>query len=237
MATDIDLFSSRGVDWSMSRSGNCWDNAIMESIFSSLKTERIGKKVYRSRTQAKADVFDYIESFYNPSSRQHLREPSRSRQCRSRDLATARRSYRQFPRSRGLRRHRRQVAARSGEALPVPRNPGLPCRTALHRTGGIAARWLYFLTGHASTAMIWAGLVLFTEKRARRGVSALHHMTGQITIAAAAGNIIACAAHLHGQQLLSSDIEDRRSMATSIYFLIWLLSLIHAGARPWQEYR
>jgi putative transposase len=43
------------------------NNAAMESFFSSLKTERIGKKVYRTRAQAKADVFDYIECFYTPS--------------------------------------------------------------------------------------------------------------------------------------------------------------------------
>lgn len=59
------LMADNGVTRSMSRSGNCWDNAAMESFFSSLKTERIGKKVYRSRAQAKADVFDYIECFYN----------------------------------------------------------------------------------------------------------------------------------------------------------------------------
>ena len=53
----------------MSRSGNCWDNAAMESFFSSLKTERIRRKVYRSRDQARADVFDYIERFYNPTRR------------------------------------------------------------------------------------------------------------------------------------------------------------------------
>ena len=41
----------------------------MESFFSSLKTERIGKKIYRTRAQAKADVFDYIECFYNPTRR------------------------------------------------------------------------------------------------------------------------------------------------------------------------
>jgi putative transposase len=49
----------------MSRSGNVWDNAAMESFFSSLKTERIRSKVYRTRDEARADVFDYIESFYN----------------------------------------------------------------------------------------------------------------------------------------------------------------------------
>ena len=60
------LMADNGVACSMSRSGNVWDNAAMESFFSSLKTERIGKKVYRSRDAARADVFDYIERFYNP---------------------------------------------------------------------------------------------------------------------------------------------------------------------------
>lgn len=63
------LMMDNGVTCSMSRSGNCWDNAAMESFFSSLKTERIRRKVYRSRDQARADVFDYIERFYNPTRR------------------------------------------------------------------------------------------------------------------------------------------------------------------------
>ena len=41
----------------------------MESFFSSLKTERIGKRIYRTRDQARADVFDYVEGFYNPTRR------------------------------------------------------------------------------------------------------------------------------------------------------------------------
>jgi len=45
-------------------------NAAMESLFSSLKTERTARKIYRSRDEAKADVFDYIERFYN-SKRRH----------------------------------------------------------------------------------------------------------------------------------------------------------------------
>ena len=53
----------------MSRSGNVWDNAALESFFSSLKTERTAHKVYRTRNQARADVFDYIERFYNPRRR------------------------------------------------------------------------------------------------------------------------------------------------------------------------
>jgi len=50
---------------SMSRRGNCWDNAVVESFFSSLKKERIKKRVYKTRDLARADIFDYIEAFYN----------------------------------------------------------------------------------------------------------------------------------------------------------------------------
>ncbi|WP_086011715.1 IS3 family transposase [Sphingomonas sp. PAMC 26621] len=63
------LMADNGVTCSMSRSGNVWDNAAMESFFSSLKTERIARKTYRTRNQARQDVFDYIERFYNPTRR------------------------------------------------------------------------------------------------------------------------------------------------------------------------
>jgi len=63
------LMLDQGITCSMSRSGNVWDNAAMESFFSSLKTERIARKVYRSRDAARADVLDYIERFYNPTRR------------------------------------------------------------------------------------------------------------------------------------------------------------------------
>lgn len=55
---------------SMSRRGNCWDNAVAESFFSSLKKERIKKRIYKTRDMARADIFDYIEMFYN-SNRRH----------------------------------------------------------------------------------------------------------------------------------------------------------------------
>ena len=61
--------ADNGVTCSMSRAGNVWDNAAMESFFSSLKTERTARKTYRTRDQAKTDVFDYIERFYNPRRR------------------------------------------------------------------------------------------------------------------------------------------------------------------------
>ena len=63
------LMTDHGVTCSMSRAGNVWDNAVMESFFSSLKTERTARKTYRTRNEAKADVFDYIECFYNPRRR------------------------------------------------------------------------------------------------------------------------------------------------------------------------
>lgn len=63
------LLADHGITCSMSRSGNVWDNAAMESFFSSLKTERCARKVYQTRDDARADVFDYIERFYNPRRR------------------------------------------------------------------------------------------------------------------------------------------------------------------------
>ena len=63
------LLAGNGINCSMSRAGNVWDNSAMESFFSSLKTERTARKVYRTRDQARADVFDYIERFYNPRRR------------------------------------------------------------------------------------------------------------------------------------------------------------------------
>ena len=63
------LLMEQGITCSMSRADAVWDNSAMESFFSSLKTERTARKVYRTREQARADVFDYIERFYNPTRR------------------------------------------------------------------------------------------------------------------------------------------------------------------------
>jgi putative transposase len=59
-----------GIQGSMSRKGNCWDNAVAESFFGSLKKERVYSKSYKTRSQAKSDIVDYIEMFYN-SFRRH----------------------------------------------------------------------------------------------------------------------------------------------------------------------
>ena len=50
----------------MSRRGNCWDNAVAESFFSSVKKERIKKRIYPSRDVAQADIAEYIDHFYDP---------------------------------------------------------------------------------------------------------------------------------------------------------------------------
>ncbi|SFN55602.1 putative transposase [Marinobacter pelagius] len=60
---------AHNLDPSMSRRGNCWDNAVAKSFFSSLKKERIRQRIYKPRHLAKADVFDYIEVFYNRARR------------------------------------------------------------------------------------------------------------------------------------------------------------------------
>jgi putative transposase len=64
-----DLLKAHGITCSMSKLGDVWDNAAMESFFSSLKIERIRGRGYRTRDEARADVFDYIERFYNPKRR------------------------------------------------------------------------------------------------------------------------------------------------------------------------
>jgi putative transposase len=63
------LLAELGITCSMSRRGDVWDNSAMESFFSSLKTERVSRTVYRTRNEARADLFDYVERFYNPRRR------------------------------------------------------------------------------------------------------------------------------------------------------------------------
>jgi putative transposase len=59
------VLERHGIQQSMSRRGNCLDNAPMESFFASLKTERIHEARFRTRAEARAAVFEYIEVFYN----------------------------------------------------------------------------------------------------------------------------------------------------------------------------
>lgn len=65
------LLRDENITCSMSRKENCWDNAMMESFFATLKKERIHQEEYLTRSEARASVFDYIERFYN-----HIRRHS-----------------------------------------------------------------------------------------------------------------------------------------------------------------
>ena len=64
-----ELCKNHSLDPSMSRRGNCWDNSVVESFFSNLKRERIGNIINKTREDARKDIFNYIELFYNPKRR------------------------------------------------------------------------------------------------------------------------------------------------------------------------
>ena len=66
------FLKTHNLEHSMSRRGNCHDNAVAESFFNLLKRERIRRRTYKTREEARRDVFDYIEMFYNPK-RKHAR--------------------------------------------------------------------------------------------------------------------------------------------------------------------
>jgi len=60
-----DLLQKHGIVQSMSRKGNCWDNAVAESFFHTLKTELIYHELYETKAQANQSIFEYIEVYYN----------------------------------------------------------------------------------------------------------------------------------------------------------------------------
>ena len=70
-----DFLKAHRLQPSMSRRGNCHDNAVAESFFQLLKRERIRRQIYTTRAQARSDVFDYIEMFYNPKRRHGYTNP------------------------------------------------------------------------------------------------------------------------------------------------------------------
>jgi len=61
-----EFLKMHNLEQSMSRRGNCYDNAVAESFFQLLKRERIKRRTYKNREDARRDIFDYIEMFYNP---------------------------------------------------------------------------------------------------------------------------------------------------------------------------
>ena len=63
------LLKTLNIEPSMSRRGNCWHNAVAERFFSNLKKEKVRRKIYRARDEARSAVFNYIEMSYNPKRR------------------------------------------------------------------------------------------------------------------------------------------------------------------------
>jgi putative transposase len=64
-----DFLKAHNLKGGMSRRGNCHDNAVAKSFFQLLKRERVKRKIYATREDARRDIFDYIEMFYNPKRR------------------------------------------------------------------------------------------------------------------------------------------------------------------------
>ncbi len=60
------FLKEHNLEASMSRRGNCHDNAVAESFFSLLKKDRVKRKIYKNRDEARSEIFNYIEYFYNP---------------------------------------------------------------------------------------------------------------------------------------------------------------------------
>lgn len=107
--------------------------------------------------------------------------------------------------------------------------------------GGYATHWLYFLSGLVGTAMIGAGLILFTVKRRRQyagdnDVSARFlTFAEKMNIAAIMGPMLGSLAYLWSNRLLPADWADRAAWEIGAFFGIWLLSLLHAMLRPVQR--
>ena len=71
----VGQLARHGIECSMSSTGNCYDNAVVESFFGALKRERVNRVRYRTRDHARADLFDYIEVFYNRKRRHSYVQP------------------------------------------------------------------------------------------------------------------------------------------------------------------
>ncbi|MCU1716741.1 PepSY-associated TM helix domain-containing protein [Pseudomonas sp. 5P_3.1_Bac2] len=107
--------------------------------------------------------------------------------------------------------------------------------------GGYPMRWLYFLCGMISTAMMAAGLLLFTVKRRRRYAKESlaarfgYQFIERVNIAIVAGLPLASIALLWANRLLPVDLAGRAAHEINAFFAVWGLSFLHASLRPWAK--
>ena len=111
--------------------------------------------------------------------------------------------------------------------------------------GGYSMRWVYFICGLVSSAMIASGLVLFTVKRRRKYASegrvaqVLYRLVEAINVTVMAGLSLACISLLWGNRLLPSGMTERADAELNVFFGMWALSFAHALLRPrmqaWRE--
>lgn len=138
-------------------------------------------------------------------------------------------------------------SAATGELLPDQRN-----HSAIVQTGGVIyglhqahfaswpLRWLLFFSGLLGSAMIAAGLILWTVKRrlkdsAQAKPSISHYVIERLNITAIVGLPLAMAAYFWANRLLPVALATRSNWEVRSFFIVWLLTLIHALLRPWKQ--
>lgn len=137
------------------------------------------------------------------------------------------------------------VSGKVVQAPPPPRASQLIQRVmaGLHfaQFGGYPMRWLYFLCGLVSCAMIASGLVLYAIKQRKQVKGSLRflNIVERLNVATVSGLSLACVALLWGNRLLPAELAGRNAWEVRLFFAIWLASLAHAALRPvmraWRE--
>jgi uncharacterized iron-regulated membrane protein len=137
------------------------------------------------------------------------------------------------------------VSGKLLQAPPASRPSVLTQRvmSGLHfaQFGGYPMRWLYFLCGLASCAMIASGVVLFTVKRRRKYAAeaplgrALYRLVEGLNLATIGGLALACVGLLWANRLLPVELSGRSGWELSAFFGIWLASLLHGLVRPYLQ--
>lgn len=138
-----------------------------------------------------------------------------------------------------------KVLRMPSESRPAPLTQRVMAGLHFAQFGGYPMRWLYFVCGLVSSAMIATGLVLFTVKRSRRPdaegalAAAFYRVAEPVNVAVVAGLTLACIGLFWANRLLPVELAQRGHWETLVFFAIWALSLGHAWLRPslvaWRE--